>query len=405
MTVTERFLRYISFSTQSDEESCSCPSTPGQLVLADALAAELKELGLADVERDGYGCVYASLPASPGCEDEPAIALLAHMDTAPGTSGEDIRPQRLLYTGGDIVLNAEKGIALRQADFPELAGQIGKHLITTDGTTLLGADDKAGIAEIITAAEYLLAHPEISHGRAALCFTPDEEIGRGADHVDLEKLGAAYGYTVDGGAFGSLEWECFNAADAKAEITGVAIHPGDGKNRMKNAALIAVEMAMLLPAAETPAHTEGREGFFHLCEMRGDESSAVLKWIVRDHDREKFEQRKAQLRRIADYLNGAYGEGTVCLTLRDTYYNMGEMVAPHPEILRRAEDAFRKAGAEPVVVPIRGGTDGARLSFMGLPCPNLSAGGYHFHGVHEYIPEESLEGMAEMLVHLLRVEK
>jgi tripeptide aminopeptidase len=403
-TATERFLRYVTFDTQSEEDSNTIPSTAKQKELGRALAAELNGLGLAGAEMDEKGYVYAFLPATPGRENDPVIALLAHMDTASGASGADVKASIVHYTGGDLVLNREKGIALDPATFPDLLDQVGQDLIVTDGTTLLGADDKAGVAEIVTALAFLQAHPEQSHGRVAVCITPDEEIGRGADYVDLDKLGADFGYTVDGGPLGSLEYENFNAASAEIAIQGVNIHPGDAKGKMKNAALIAAELVALVPPAESPAHTAGYEGFYHLCALTGDESSAALSWLIRDHDRESFQKRKDTMTAICSFLNRKYGEGTVKLTLTDSYYNMREKVEPHPEILDRARAAFRAAGVEPRDVPIRGGTDGAKLSFLGLPCPNLSTGGYHFHGVHEYIPVSALETMARVLVYLIAEE-
>ncbi|MBR5792327.1 MAG: peptidase T [Ruminiclostridium sp.] len=401
MTATERFLHYITFDTQSDEGSETVPTTDKQKVLGAYLAQELKDMGLENPHMDDLGYVYGWLPATQGREGDPVVALIAHMDTAPRVSGENVKARVVHYTGGDLVLNAERGIVMTEKDFPDLADNIGKHLIVTDGTTLLGADDKAGIAEIFSALAWLQDHPEVPHGRVAVCITPDEEVGRGADHVDLEKLGAAYGYTVDGGPIGWLEYENFNAASADITIRGVNIHPGDAKNKMKNACLIAAQFIGMVPPAESPAHTEGYEGFYHLCTMEGDESLARLEWILRDHDSHKLEEKKARMEAIGRYLNGLYGVGTVEVDIRDSYRNMKEMVLPHPEILDRARAAFRKAGVEPVDVAIRGGTDGAKLSFMGLPCPNLSTGGYHYHGVYEYIPQESLEKMTEVLVNLL----
>ena len=401
MTATERFLRYITFDTQSDEKSETTPSTAKQRLLGEELARELAGLGLENAYMAENGAVYGWLPAAEGREQDPVIALLAHMDTAPRVSGANVKARIVEYHGGDLVLNEEKGVVMREADFPDLGENVGRRLIVTDGTTLLGADDKAGLAEIITAVEQLTKNPRLSHGRIAVCFTPDEEVGRGADYVDLSLLGADYGYTVDGGPIGGLEYENFNAAGADVLIHGVNIHPGDGKNKMKNAGLIAAEFIAMVPPAEAPAHTEGYEGFYHLCAMEGDESEAKLEWILRDHDRERFEGRKAFFRRQEAYLNEKYGAGTVEVCLTDSYYNMKEKILPHPEIIERAEAAFRAAGVEPFTVPIRGGTDGARLSFEGLPCPNLSTGGYHFHGVYEYIPAESLETMAEVLKSLL----
>jgi len=401
MTATERFLKYITFDTQSDEGSNTVPTTAKQKVLGAYLAQELADMGLENPHMDDLGYVYGWLPATVGKEEEPVVALIAHMDTAPRVSGENVNARIVHYTGGDLVLNAEKGIVMTQKEFPDLTANMGKHLIVTDGTTLLGADDKAGVAEIFSAVAWLKDHPEIPHGRVAVCITPDEEVGRGADHVDLAKLGAAYGYTVDGGPIGFLEYENFNAASADVTIHGVNIHPGDAKNKMKNACLVAAQFISMVPAAESPAHTEGYEGFYHLCTMEGDESLAKLEWILRDHDSDKLEEKKARMEAIGRFLNDQYGAGTVEVDVQDSYRNMKEMVLPHPEILDRAREAFRKAGIEPVDVAIRGGTDGAKLSFMGLPCPNLSTGGYHFHGVYEYVPQESLEKMTEILVNLL----
>lgn len=404
MTATERFLKYITFDTESDDGSASVPSTEKQKVLGTYLARELADLGLENPHMDELGYVYGWLPATSGREKDPVVALIAHMDTAPRVSGKDVKAQVVEYTGGDIVLNQERGIVMGAAEFPDLAEHLGKELIVTDGTTLLGADDKAGIAEIFTALEYLVDHPELPHGRAAVCITPDEEIGRGADHLDLDKLGADYGYTVDGGPLGWVEYENFNAAGAEVMIHGVNIHPGEGKNKMKNACLLAAEFIAMMPPVETPAHTEGYEGFYHLCAMTGEESEARLRWILRDHDAGKLEARKDFVRRVGGYLNEKYGEGTVEVRVEDSYRNMKEQILPHPEILERARGAFRKAGVEPVDRAIRGGTDGAKLSFLGLPCPNLSTGGYHYHGVYEYIPREALETMARVLVFLLTKE-
>ena len=386
MTAAQRFLRYIRYDTQSDETSQTVPSTEKQRSLGALIAQELRELELEGVELDEKGYVYAVLPATPGQEAAPTIALLAHLDTAPGVSGEHVQPRQVPCTGEDIVLNEALGVVMETAVFPDLLENVGKTLIVTDGTTLLGADDKAGVAEIIAAVAYLRAHPELPHGRVALCFTPDEEIGRGADHVDLEKLGAAFGYTVDGGPLGTLEYENFNAAGAEVIVRGVNIHPGEAKGKMKNASLIAAEFIAMVPPAEAPAYTQGYEGFYHLCSLEGDESWARLSWLIRDHQREKFQERKDCLERIAAYLNARYGAGTVTLRIQDSYYNMKEKLLPHPEILERARHAFRAVGVEPRDVPIRGGTDGAKLSFLGLPCPNLSTGGYHYHGIFEYIP-------------------
>ncbi|HWS43381.1 MAG TPA: peptidase T [Pseudoflavonifractor sp.] len=401
MDVLERFLRYVSFDTQSDSESETVPSTGKQKVLGAALAAELSQIGLQNAHMDDKGYVYAWLPASAGCEGVPCIGLIAHMDTSPDLSGAEVKPRVVDYQGGDIPLNAEKNIAMKAAEFESLAKYKGQQLVVTDGTTLLGADDKAGVAEILTAMEYLAAHPEIRHGRIAVGITPDEEVGRGADHFDVEGFGAAVAFTVDGGELGEIEYENFNAANAGVYIHGVNIHPGSAKGKMKNALLIALEFAALLPPAETPRHTEGYEGFYHLHRMEGNESEATLHLLIRDHDRERFEGKKAYLKRCADFLNKKYGALTVEVAVKDSYYNMKEKVEPHMYLIHRAKAAMKKAGVEPIVTPIRGGTDGARLSYMGLPCPNLSTGGANFHGRNEYIPVRSLEKMVEVLVHLV----
>ena len=402
MNAVDRFLKYVSYDTQSDEHSDTTPSTEKQKVLGAALAEELNGLGLHNAHMDEYGYVYGWLPATPGCEGVPCVGLVAHMDTSPSASGADIKPRIVRYEGGDLVLNEEKNIVMKAADFESLAKYVGQDLIVTDGTTLLGADDKAGIAEIVSALDHLIAHPEIPHGRIAVCFTPDEEVGSGADHFDVPGFGAAVAYTVDGGELGELEYENFNAASAAVVIHGVNIHPGSAKNKMKNALLIGMEFAGMLPPAETPAHTEGYEGFYHLGEMHGDETETTLSYIIRDHDMTSFLARKAYMGRVSDYLNAKYGAGTVELTLKDGYYNMREKIEPHMYLIHRARAAMEAAGITPVEVPIRGGTDGARLSFMGLPCPNLCTGGVNFHGVHEYIPVEALEKMTQVLVNLVR---
>lgn len=400
MEITERFLKYVSFDTQSSDESDTHPSTEKQKLLGAYLAEELAGLGVENAHMDEYGYVYGWIPATPGREGEPCLGFIAHMDTASGASGKDVKARIVDYTGGDIVLNAEKNIVMRAAEFENLGRYVGQKLIVTDGTTLLGADDKAGVAEIVTMAEYLLNHPEVPHGRIAIAFTPDEEVGEGADLFDVAGFGAETAYTVDGGELGEIEYENFNAANATFYLNGVNIHPGSAKNKMKNAALIAVEVVNMLPPAEAPAHTEGYEGFYHVQALRGDETEALVGLLVRDHNREKFEARKAYLRRMALYLNEKYGEGTVELALRDSYYNMKEKIEPHMELIDNAKAAMRAVGVEPVVVPIRGGTDGAQLSYKGLPCPNLCTGGANFHGVHEFIPVESLKKTAEILVAL-----
>ena len=405
MNVIDRFLKYVSFDTQSDPESNSCPSSAKQKLLGAELVSELSRLGLQNSHMDEYGYVYAWIPATPGCENVPCMGLIAHMDTAPAFSGANIKPQILEYTGGDVILDAQRDIRIRADEDEGLSRCIGQHLIVTDGSTLLGADDKAGIAEIITTAEYLMAHPEIPHGRIAIGFTPDEEIGRGADKFDIKNFGAAVAYTVDGGELGELEYENFNAAGAVVTVHGLSIHPGSSKNRMKNALLMAMEFHAMLPQEQAPAHTEGYEGFYHLDQMKGDVTTAKMEYIIRDHDRKKFEEKKAHMERVAAFLNEKYGQGTIKLELEDQYYNMKAQIEPHMYLIHRAKAAFRKAGVEPREVAIRGGTDGARLSYEGLPCPNLSTGGFNFHGNFEYIPTEAMEKMVEVLVNLVRPEE
>ena len=405
MNAIDRFLRYVTYDTQSDESSDTCPSTEKQKVLGQALADELGQLGLYNAHLDEHGYVYAWLPATPGCEGVPCIGLVAHMDTSPDAPGANVKPRIVRYEGGDLVLNEEKGIVMKAADFESLAKYQGQDLIVTDGTTLLGADDKAGVAEIMTAVAYLAEHPEVPHGRIAVCFTPDEEVGQGADRFDVEGFGAAVAYTVDGGELGEIEYENFNAANAGVFVHGVNIHPGSAKNKMKNALLIALEFAALLPPAETPGHTEGYEGFYHLHDMKGNETEAQLHYLIRDHDRDRFEARKAFLARAAAFLNDKYGAGTVEVAVKDSYYNMKEQIKPHMYLILRARAAMEAAGVTPVVVPIRGGTDGARLSYMGLPCPNLSTGGLNFHGVHEYIPADALLKMTQVLVNLVTAQE
>ena len=400
MTVSERFLKYVSFGTNSDESSESCPSTDSQLLLGRYLAEELREIGLSEVRLDENGYVYGVIPATEGRENDPSVGFIAHMDTAPAVKGDGIRPQTVHYEGGDIKLN--EGVSIRVKDFPYLEKYVGCDIITTDGTTLLGSDDKAGIAEIFTACEYIMSHPEISHGRIAVGITPDEEIGRGADRFDVGGFACEWAYTVDGGELGEIEYENFNAASALIKVNGINIHPGSAKNKMKNASLLAAELINMMPAAETPAHTEGYEGFYHLCGMEGDETLARLEYIIRDHSSEGFGKRKEFMSGLVSYLNGVYGEGTFEAEIKDSYYNMKEKILPFMHIIDNAAEAMKKAGVEPLIVPIRGGTDGARLSFMGLPCPNLSTGGANFHGIHEFIPVQSMEKMTEVIVTLMR---
>ena len=400
MTVSERFLKYVSFGTNSDEDSDTCPSSACQLILGNYIAEELKSIGLSDVEIDRDGYVYGFINATKGRENDPSIGFIAHMDTSPAVCGDNIKPQVVSYKGGDIKLN--ESVSIKSKDFPFLEKYVGCDIITTDGTTLLGADDKAGIAEILTACEYIINHPEISHGRIAVGITPDEEIGRGADRFDLERFACDWAYTVDGGELGEIEYENFNAASAKITVHGVNIHPGSAKNKMKNASLMAAEFINMMPASETPAHTEGYEGFYHLCDMKGDETLAELFYIIRDHSMERFNERKEFMTKLVDYLNSVYGEGTFEATIQDSYFNMKEKITPHMHIIDNAVDAMKAAGVNPMIVPIRGGTDGARLSFEGLPCPNLSTGGANFHGVHEFIPVQSMEKMVEIIVTLMK---
>lgn len=404
MNVVERFLKYVSFDTMSDENSTTVPTSAKQKILGAELVKELEAMGLENPHMNDYGYVYGWLPATVGCEDLPCIGLIAHMDTSPDAPGADIKPSIVRYEGGVLVQNPDLGIVMDPVEYESLNNCIGKELIITDGTTLLGSDDKAGVAEIFAAVDYLVQHPELRHGRIAVGITPDEEVGQGADHFDVPGFGAVGAYTVDGGELGELEYENFNAASVKIKINGLNIHPGCAKNKMKNAILIGTELAGMLPPAETPGHTEGYEGFYHLANFNADETEAKLVLIIRDHDREKFEARKARMTAICNYLNEKYGAGTVELEMKDSYYNMKGQLAEHMYLVDKARAAFEAIGVTPKEVPIRGGTDGARLSYMGLPCPNLSAGGAYFHGIHEYVPVESLEKMVEMLVELVTVK-
>lgn len=396
-TVIERFLRYVSFDTQSNEESETCPSTDKQRALGMRLVEEMREMGICDAHMDEDGYVYGTVPGDPAL---PTIGLIAHMDTAPDCSGENVKAKIVSFDGEDLCLNAEKGIFLSEKDYPELAAHRGKHLIVTDGTTLLGADDKAGVAEIMAAAQHLM-HTDRPHATLRIGFTPDEEIGRGADRFAVEKFGADYAYTVDGGTIGELEYENFNAASATVVFHGLNIHPGSAKDKMVNSQLIAMEFNALLPVAQRPEYTDGYEGFIMLHGMEGEVESSTLHYIIRDHDMPKFLQKKQVMTDAAAFLNAKYGTGTVELTLRDSYFNMKEKILPKMFIVERAQQAMRKVGIEPKIVPIRGGTDGARLSFMGLPCPNLCTGGANFHGRFEYIPVEDMEKITDMLVELL----
>ena len=396
-SVSERFLRYVAFDTQSDEFSESCPSTDKQKLLGAALVEEMLAMGIEDAQMDENGYVYGTVPGDPSF---PTIGLIAHMDTAPDASGSNIKARIVEYTGGDIVLNEAENIVMKAENFESLQSCIGKHLIVTDGTTLLGADDKAGIAEIMTAAEILLSSDK-PHATLKIGFTPDEEIGRGADLFDVEKFGADYAYTADGGTVGELEYENFNAAGARVEFKGLNIHPGAAKDKMVNSQYIAMEFQSLLPAHQKPESTEGYEGFIHLTDMEGCVEHTTLRYIIRDHDMELFQQKKQVMEAAAKFLNDKYGYGTVELHLRDSYFNMKEKIEPCMYIVERALQAMQDVGMEPLVVPIRGGTDGARLSFMGLPCPNLCTGGQNFHGKFEYIAIEDMEACTALLVKIL----
>ncbi|MGM9537991.1 MAG: peptidase T [Candidatus Onthomonas sp.] len=396
--VTERFYRYIAVDTTSVDDAACYPSSENQLVLARQLEQEMRELGLSDVRTDEYGYVTGTIPANR--EDVPVIGLIAHMDTSNAVSGADIQARTVLYEGGDILLNQAGNIHISAQDAPELSRYVGQHLIVTDGTTLLGADDKAGIAEILTAAERLLRDSSIPHGEIRLCFTPDEEVGEGTKYFDVAAFGADYAYTVDGEALGELEYENFNAATAKVIIHGKSMHPGASKGRMVNALMLAWELQGMLPWQEQPAYTEGYEGFYHLESMEGTVTEVSMRYLIRDHDRELFQKRKERMEKIAAYLNDKYGSGTVELSVEDSYYNMKEKIAEHMDLVERAKDAFAACGVAPKISPIRGGTDGARLSYLGLPCPNLSTGGHNCHSVVEFIPCESMETMVDVLIHL-----
>ena len=396
-TVQERFLRYVSFDTQSDEFSETCPSTSKQKKLGAYLVEEMLAMGIADAHMDDNGYVYGTVPGDPSL---PTIGLIAHMDTSPDASGADIKARIVEYNGGDVCLNEEKGIFLKEDDYPSLKRHHGKHLIVTDGTTLLGADDKAGIAEIMTAAELLLT-TGINHAPLKIGFTPDEEIGRGADLFDVKGFAADYAYTADGGAIGEIEYENFNAAGAKVVFHGLNIHPGSAKDKMVNSQYIAMEYQSLLPAVQKPEYTEGYEGFIHLTDMQGEVEQSTLRYIIRDHDMDKFEEKKAIMAAAADFINRKYGKGTCELTVKNSYFNMKKCIEPVMYVVDRAKTAMRLAGMDPVEVPIRGGTDGARLSYEGLPCPNLCTGGENYHGRFEYIPVEDMEKCVHMLYAIL----
>lgn len=399
--VTDRFLRYVSMDTQSMDDQEAYPSTEKQRKLAAVLAEELISLGAADVTVDAYSYVTATIPATTD-KEIPVLGFISHMDTSPACSGKDIKPQIIRnYDGKDILINKDSGLTMRVSEFPELQNYMGNDLITTDGTTLLGADDKAGVAEIMTMAEYLLAHPEIPHGTIRIGFTPDEEVGRGTDFFDVKGFGAEVAYTVDGGQLGELEYENFNAATAKIQIHGISIHTGSAKGKMVNALHIGMEFHSMLPVFENPAFTEGYEGFFHLDSINGGVELAEMKYLIRDHDMNLFNRKKETMQKIAAYLNEKYGAGTVELKIIDSYFNMREKVEPHIYLVDIATEAMKEIGVEPIIRPIRGGTDGARLSFKGLPCPNLCTGGHNFHGRYEYISIQSMEKVVELLLKIV----
>lgn len=403
MTIVERFLKYVSFDTQSSEEAQGCPSTDKQWKLAEYLRDELTQLGLTEVELDEHGYLYATLPANTD-KAVPTIGFIAHMDTSPDASGKDVKPRIVEnYDGGDIILDAEAGIVTSPRKFPELKAHVGEDIIVTDGHTLLGADDKAGIAEIVQAMVYLMEHPEIKHGKIRVGFNPDEEIGMGAHLFDVKKFGCEWAYTMDGGELGELEFENFNAASAKIDITGVSVHPGYAKDKMINAALVAADLITVMPDTEIPAMTDGYEGFFHLTGVQGGVEKATVNYIIRDHDRQLFEQRKQYITDIVNAMNDRYGKGTLQLTLSDQYYNMREMIEPCMHVIDIAKQAIEEAGAEPQVRAIRGGTDGAQLSFKGLPCPNIFAGGLNFHGPHEFLPIPNMEKAMQTVVNICRI--
>ena len=399
MKNTDRFLRYVSYPTMSDETSETVPSTEKQLVLSRAIAEELIEIGLEDVELDDKGYLYATLPANVE-NSTVTLGLVAHVDTSDACADYPIKTKIVKYNGENICLNEEKGIYLTREEYPSLDKYVGDDLIVTDGTTLLGADDKAGVAAIVSAVENV-KNSGVPHGRIRICFTPDEEIGRGADHFDVEKFAADYGYTVDGGALGEIEYENFNAASAVVKFNGVSIHPGSAKDKMKNASLMAMDFNALLPADEIPAKTEGYEGFFHLIEMSGECESATLVYIIRDHDMEKFNEKKALLFECAEKINAKYGEGCCVATVKDSYFNMKEIIDNHMYTIDRAVEAMVQVGVNPIIMPIRGGTDGARLSFMGLPCPNICTGGENFHSRFEYLSVQSLNKVVEIVERLI----
>lgn len=402
--VHERFLNYVAIDTQSVDDADCFPSSEKQKNLGQLLVDEMKSIGIADAEMDSFGYVYGTIPSNTNKTSIPAIGFIAHMDTSPDMPGNDIKARIINnYDGKDIVLNEQSNIIMKTEMFDHMIKYVGQDLIVTDGTTLLGADNKAGIAEIMSMAEFLINSPSIKHGTIKIGFTPDEEVGCGSDHFDVEKFGADFAYTVDGGELGEIEYENFNAASAKVTISGTNIHPGSAKNKMKNSVLIAIEFQNMLPVFENPAYTENYEGFNHLNSISGGVEKTNLSYIVRDHDKGKFQAKKDRFIKIADYLNDKYGKNTVIVEIKDSYYNMKEMILPHMHIIETAQKSMNNLDITPNIVPIRGGTDGARLSYMGLPCPNLCTGGHNFHGRFEYIPIQSMEKTVDILVEIVKL--
>ena len=400
MNITDRFLKYVSFCTTSDEETNMTPSTPGQMEFAEYLKNELQTIGMQEVTLDKNGYLMATLPAT--VDGKPTIGFIAHMDTSPDASGKHVQPRIVKnYNGEDILLNEEEVIVLETSKYPEILRYKGQDIIVTNGKTLLGADDKAGLAEIVSACEYLIQHPEIKHGKIRVGFTPDEEIGQGADHFDVAKFGCDFAYTMDGGTIGELEFENFNAASCKIHVHGVNVHPGYGYHKMLNSMRIAYQLAVMLPRWETPEHTQGYEGFYHLVGMTGTVEETTLSYIIRDHDRARFESRKREMEHLVRKVNREYGEGTAEIELRDQYYNMREKVEPVMHIVTLVEEAMKEVGVTPHIQPIRGGTDGARLSFEGLPCPNIFAGGENFHSRFEYLPIPSMEKAMQVILKIV----
>jgi tripeptide aminopeptidase len=403
MNITDRFLKYVGFTTTSDENTNMTPSTPGQMIFAKHLVEELTSIGLKDVDLDKNGYVTATLPANTD-KDIPTIGFIAHMDTSPDMSGRHVKARVVRnYDGSDIVLNQEKNIVFETEKYPEILQYKGQDIVVTDGTTLLGADDKAGLAEIVTAMEYLIAHPEIKHGKIRVGFTPDEEIGQGADHFDVTKFNADWAYTMDGGEIGELEFENFNAAGAKVYFTGTNVHPGYAYHKMINSMRIAQQFIGMIPRHETPEHTQGYEGFYHLTNIEGTVEKTTLSYIIRDHDRDRFERRKKEIQHLVNKINAEFGEGTATIEIKDQYFNMREKIEPVMHVVDLAFEAMEAVGVKPNVKPIRGGTDGSRLSYMGLPCPNIFAGGHNFHGRFEYVPVQSMEKAMQVVVKIVEI--